>query len=458
MPSPAVDSISTVAPTSAARSCIPSKPEAAVGRIAALGIEADAIVFDDEQHRIRLTLEYDVDARCARVLGDVGERLLRDAIERRLGFRWQPIVEQPGHVQLCRNVDTPRPVLDVVGECRAQAEVVERGRPQLPDELIDVTIELPRDFLQRLDERPDIRRACGRFLQGADAAAQSRQLFAELIVHLARDPPPFVFLREDEAGEELGACPLGFRLPPFRQVEVRADDAHDRSARFAAHRISARQDLDVVTVLVQQAELAFVGERAATDAVVELLRARHVLGMQQPFPGADVRLDLVLGVAEHLLPARRIDDVARQQVPVPDAFLRSGERERQALLAFAQGGLGALALGDLPHREHDGRRLTIEQRQARHSDLDVTGATVGLVQLLFEGCDVLAGGGAGETLRAYRAARGLRSGQRSRVEAVRSMRVHWRRRTAWRPRRWQNVMTLSWAMSMPSGDCSIRIR
>ena len=34
-----------------------------------------------------------------------------------------------------------RPVLDVVGERRAQAEVVERGGSQLPDELIDVPVE-----------------------------------------------------------------------------------------------------------------------------------------------------------------------------------------------------------------------------------------------------------------------------------------------------------------------------
>ena len=33
--------------------------------------------------------------------------------------------------------------------------------------------------------------------------------------------------------------PARFRLAPFRQVEVCADDAHDRSARLAAHRISA---------------------------------------------------------------------------------------------------------------------------------------------------------------------------------------------------------------------------
>ena len=51
-----------------------------------------------------------------------------------------------------RDVDAPRPVLDVVGERRAQAEVVERRRAELPHELVDVAIDLPGDRFERLDE------------------------------------------------------------------------------------------------------------------------------------------------------------------------------------------------------------------------------------------------------------------------------------------------------------------
>ena len=117
-----------------------------------VGIEPHAVVLDDEEDRVGASLEDDVDALGARVLGDVGQRFLRDAVERRLDLGGEAIVEQARGVQLGRDADAPRPVLDVVGERGAQAEVVERGRAKLPDELIDVAIELLRDLLERLDE------------------------------------------------------------------------------------------------------------------------------------------------------------------------------------------------------------------------------------------------------------------------------------------------------------------
>ena len=81
--------------------------------------------------------------------------------------------------------------------------------------------------------------------------------------------------------------------------------------------------------------------------------------MEQPLPRADVRLDFVVGVAEHLLPARRVHDGAGLEVPVPDAFLRAGERQRQPLFALAQRRLGALALGDVPHDDLDRAALLV---------------------------------------------------------------------------------------------------
>ena len=209
--------------------------------------------------------------------------------------------------------------------------------------------------------------------------------------------------------------------------------------------------------MCSEPELSLVGESAAADAVVELLRARHVVGMQQPLPRADVRFDLVLSVAEHLLPAPRIDDVAGQQVPVPHAFLRSGERERQSLLAFAKDASARLRSEISRSDEHDGWRMIVEQSQARHRDLDVAGAAVRLRQLLFEGCDVLAGGGACESLHAQRAARRPRRGKdiekRPSDSASALTAPHSRAAAAL-----AKVMVPSWPMSMPSGVCSIRVR
>jgi hypothetical protein len=72
-----------------------------------------------------------------------------------------------------------------------------------------------------------------------DAERQRRQLLAELIVHLARDTTPLVLLREDETGEEFGACAFGFRTFTFGQIEVCADDPDDRPPRLTSNRIAA---------------------------------------------------------------------------------------------------------------------------------------------------------------------------------------------------------------------------
>src|SRR5262249_58622917 len=86
---------------------------------------------------------------------------------------------------------------------------------------------------------------------------------------------------------------------------------------------------------------------SALDAIVELPRSREIVRMQEPLPRAHVRLDLVFVVAEHLLPARRIDDGSCLEAPVPDAFLRAFERKRQPFLALAQRGFGPLARRDV---------------------------------------------------------------------------------------------------------------
>ena len=75
------------------------------------------------------------------------------------------------------------------------------------------------------------------------------------------------------------ALALPFRLlfaPAFRarQVEVGADDAHDRAAGFPAHWEAAREDVDVVAVLVAQPELYLRRSCAPRgETLVEALRA-----------------------------------------------------------------------------------------------------------------------------------------------------------------------------------------
>jgi hypothetical protein len=94
----------------------------------------------------------------------------------------------------------------------------------------------------------------------------------------------------------------------------------------------------------------------------------------------------VIGVAEHLLPARRVDNVAGDEIPVPDPLLGTRERQRQALLAFAQRRVGAFAFRDLVQRPDDCRRRA-RFVQPRECNLDVSDRAVGLDDLMLERCN-----------------------------------------------------------------------
>ena len=154
----------------------------------------------------------------------------------------EAIVEQPRRVQLRGDAGALGPLLDVVGERRPQPEIVERGRPELPHELIDVAIEPFGDLGERGDVVRQVGALAARVPEQRDAQAERRQLLAELIVHVARDAPPLVFLDEDEVRQQLGARTLGLPLPAFGQIEMGADDPDHRPARLAADRKAARQD------------------------------------------------------------------------------------------------------------------------------------------------------------------------------------------------------------------------
>ena len=113
---------------------------------------------------------------------------------------------------------------------------------------------------------------------------ESGQLLAELIVHFARDPPPLVFLREDQPRQNLAARPFRLRAPPLRQIEMGADDSDDRSVGSRAEPDTRARGPDVVPVFVAQTEFPFVGLDRPRDALVHLPRAVHVFGVKQSLP------------------------------------------------------------------------------------------------------------------------------------------------------------------------------
>ena len=316
------------------------------------------------------------------------------------------------------DVDPLRPVLDVVGEGRAQAEIVERRWPELPDQVLDVAVELLGHGFECFDLCAQVGPIAARGLEHSDAELQRRQLLAELIVHLARDPPPLVLLGKGQPGVQLRAGAFGkFALPdllaegvvgqrqfrraladaPFQffmratqqlfgalsfgQVEVGADDSHDRPAWLAANGKASREHMNVVPILVAKTKLAFVGPHAAGQALVELTRARPIVGMQQPLPRAHMRLNLLVGVAEHFLPSRRVHDRAGLEVPVEHAFLRAREGHGEPLFALAEGRFGVLAPGNVAHGDLDGADVAVFDRRA--GDLDVGDGAVDAQHLCF---------------------------------------------------------------------------
>src|SRR5215203_895473 len=223
--------------------------------------------------------------------------------------------------------------------------------------MIDIAIEPLRDVLERRDLCRQIVSAGRGFFEHADSESERSQLLAELIVHLACDAAPLVFLCKHHPAKQLGARTLAalpfarlFCLLALSEIEMRADDAYDRAVGFAAHRESARKYLDVVTLLMTQPEFHLVGRVASGNGGIHTDCARQVVGMNEPLECADVRLDFVILVAKHALPVRRVDHRTGLEVPVVDTLLRARECQRQPLLALAECRLGTFPLGQIEMR------------------------------------------------------------------------------------------------------------
>ena len=201
------------------------------------------------------------------MLGDVRERFLRDAVQRRLDLGRRAARPAVPRCAAGGDAGAIRPVLHVVRQRGPQAEIVERGRPQLPDEVIHVAIELLGDRFERFDVRAQVGVVAAGVLEQPDPGASAVSCSPNWscisrAMRGARLPG-----RTPVASGSSVRAPFGAAALPssacFGQVEVGADDAHDRTARLAADRKAAREHVDVVAVLVPQPKLPFVGRLAA---------------------------------------------------------------------------------------------------------------------------------------------------------------------------------------------------
>lgn len=100
-----------------------------------------------------------------------------------------------------------RPMLQVARQGRPQARFEARGS-QFPDAKGDVLIELPGELLERFELRAEVGPFERLRFEHLQRQPQSGELLAELIVELARDSTAFVFLRQDEPGQQPKAFPF----------------------------------------------------------------------------------------------------------------------------------------------------------------------------------------------------------------------------------------------------------
>ncbi len=128
--------------------------------------------------------------------------------------------------------------------------------------------------------RPPVVAITACVLEHSDLVRERRELLPELIVHFSADSASLILLREHQSRQKFAARAFRLSLLPRCEIEMRSHDSHDGSALLAADRISTRENVHVLTVLVAQGEFPFIRRRTALDAFIHLLGPCHVFGME----------------------------------------------------------------------------------------------------------------------------------------------------------------------------------
>src|SRR5581483_7047842 len=123
------------------------------------------------------------------------------------------------------------------------------------------------------------------------------------------------------------------------------------SAAGIAQGSAAGGEPAVLPILVQHPRLERQRGGEAIEVVLKVGEGtRAVLRVDARAPFLKVVLDLVIGVAEELLPARGVVDLLGGEVPVPEAIIRATQEQLIPLLEVTCAGLRVLkAREQLPH-------------------------------------------------------------------------------------------------------------
>jgi hypothetical protein len=128
----------------------------------------------------------------------------------------------------------------------------------------------------------------------------------------------------------------------------------------AAHRDAAAQHPAIAAVPMPHPMLVLEVEATAGQMVADLLlQPRQLVRVHAAEPLLGEDRQLVLVVADHLLPACRVVDPVLLQVPVPQPVVGAADRQRVALLADPQRLLVVLALDGIADRPVEQRRVDV---------------------------------------------------------------------------------------------------
>ena len=236
VPAPGADSTSSVPPISDKPLAHAVEPEAAV--IAGFGglradIEAAAVVLDDHLQRC-VRPPYD-DAHIGRpsgVLDDVGKPFLHDAVYRSGDFIRHLIEVRIVAMKIDLGAALLAPFGDVARKRLAQAEFVDRGRPQFPGDPVQRLAHLLHSLAHEM--QAFARRAGGQGIDLVEFENGGDQALSGLIVQLVRQAQPFIFLGHRQMpAQARSPGAIYFRCPPpiarWRAID-RPTDGRVRSA------------------------------------------------------------------------------------------------------------------------------------------------------------------------------------------------------------------------------------
>ena len=205
VPQPGVASISSSPPASMTRSRMPISPKPP---LAAAGSKPHPSSLTVTSTVSSLALDQRLGARGMRVLGDVGQRLLHEPVERALELAGTvarvPVAQSDEDVDLHRLPAARCARAQALRRAGASADLVQRRRAQLGDQRAEV-VDLDVDLLGRLVERVAQLAALASPRSAAESSTRrAAEPLQRLVVKLSRPAPALLLGGLDAVAQPLG--------------------------------------------------------------------------------------------------------------------------------------------------------------------------------------------------------------------------------------------------------------